>query len=63
MITVGFVPPDWVSGYTDKRYNILDFPKVKAAVKTILNDPDKWIADHPVVTTSGGASDCWKTSN
>jgi polyisoprenyl-teichoic acid--peptidoglycan teichoic acid transferase len=63
MITVGFVPPDWVSGYTDKRYNILDFPKVKAAVKTILNDPDKWIADHPVVSTGGSASDCWKTSN
>ena len=65
MITVGFTPPDWVSGYTDKRYNILDFPKVKAAVKTILNDPDKWIADHtPVSTGSGGsASDCWRTSN
>jgi LCP family protein required for cell wall assembly len=64
MITVGFTPPDWISGYTDKRYNILDFPKVKAAVKTILNDPDKWIADHPAVSTSGGsASDCWRTSD
>jgi LCP family protein required for cell wall assembly len=64
MITVGFTPPDWISGYTDKRYNILDFPKVKAAVKTILNDPDKWITDHPVVNTGGGsASDCWKTSD
>jgi len=59
MITVGFTPPDWISGYTDKRYNVLDFPKVKAAVKLILNDPDQWIEDHPVVTTGGGASDCW----
>jgi LCP family protein required for cell wall assembly len=60
MITVGFTPPDWISGYTDKRYNILDFVKVKAAVKLILTNPDKWITDHPAVGTSGGASDCWK---
>jgi LCP family protein required for cell wall assembly len=60
MITVGFTPPDWISGYNSKRYNILDFPKVKAAVKTILNDPETWIEAHPTVSTSGGASDCWK---
>ncbi len=62
MITVGFTPPDWISGYVNGT-NVLDFPKVKAAVKTILNDPDQWIADHPAVATSGGASDCWTLGN
>jgi anionic cell wall polymer biosynthesis LytR-Cps2A-Psr (LCP) family protein len=33
MIAMGFTPPDWISGYTEKRYNVLDFPKVKAAVR------------------------------
>ncbi len=47
MISVGFTPPDWISGYNAKRYNVLDFVKVKAAVKTILNDPQAWIAAHP----------------
>lgn len=60
MITVGFTPPDWISGYTEDRYNVLDFPKVKAAVKVILNDPDKWIADHaPTEPSTSKASDCW----
>ena len=62
MITLGFTPPDWVSGYVNGT-NVLDFPKVKAAVKFILNNPDAWIAAHPAVTTTGGASDCWKVSN
>ncbi len=39
MITVGFTPPDWISGYVNGT-NVLDFPKVKAAVKSILADPD-----------------------
>ncbi len=63
MITLGFTPPDWISGYTEKRYNVLDFPKVKAAVKAILNDPDQWIADHPTTTSDDGASSCWKISD
>jgi polyisoprenyl-teichoic acid--peptidoglycan teichoic acid transferase len=62
MITVGFTPPDWVSGYVNGT-NVLDFVKIKAAVKTILNSPDSWIAAHPAVTTTGGASDCWKAAN
>ncbi len=61
MITVGFTPPDWVSGYVNGT-NVLDIVKIKAAVKTILTDPDKWIAEHPTVAETGGASDCWKTT-
>jgi hypothetical protein len=59
---VGFTPPDWISGYTSKRYNVLDFPKVRAAVKTILSDPQAWIAAHPTATASGGSSDCWRAT-
>jgi polyisoprenyl-teichoic acid--peptidoglycan teichoic acid transferase len=59
MITLGFTPPDWISGYNAKHTNVLDFPKVRAAVKSILADPQAWVAAHPA-TTSGGASDCWK---
>jgi polyisoprenyl-teichoic acid--peptidoglycan teichoic acid transferase len=62
MITLGFTPPDWVSGYVSGT-NVLDFPKVKAAVKSIVTDPDAWIAAHPAVTTTGGASDCWKVTD
>jgi polyisoprenyl-teichoic acid--peptidoglycan teichoic acid transferase len=60
MIAVGFTPPDWIKGYNAKRYNVLDLVKVKAAVKTIINDPQAWIAAHPTAVTSGGASDCWR---
>ncbi len=63
MISVGFTPPDWISGYTDKRYNVLDFVKVKAAVKTIVKTPDVWIAEHPAVAAAGGTSDCWKITD
>ena len=62
MITVGFTPPDWISGYANGS-NVLDFPKVKAAVASILADPDAWITAHTSPTTTGGASDCWKIGN
>jgi hypothetical protein len=57
---VGFTPPDWISGYTEKRYNVLDFPKVKAAVQKIIKTPDVWITEHPAAVSAGGTSDCWK---
>jgi LCP family protein required for cell wall assembly len=63
MIAVGFTPPDWISGYTEKRYNVLDFPKVKAAVQKIVKTPDVWIAEHPAVAAAGGTSDCWKITD
>jgi LCP family protein required for cell wall assembly len=60
MISVGFTPPDWVSGHNAANYNILDIPKIKVAVKTVLNDPDAWVAAHPPVAAGGSSSDCWK---
>jgi LCP family protein required for cell wall assembly len=63
MIAVGFTPPDWISGYTEKRYNVLDFPKVKAAVQKIVKTPDVWIAEHPAAVSAGGSSDCWKIAD
>jgi LCP family protein required for cell wall assembly len=62
MITVGFTPPDWISGYSARSYNVLDLPKVRAAVKTILNDPQAWIDAHPAATGTSGASNCWTVS-
>ena len=62
MITVGFTPPDWVSGYVNGT-NVLDFPKVKAAVQPILTAPDSWIAAHPTVGATGAAPECWKGAN
>jgi LCP family protein required for cell wall assembly len=62
MIALGFTPPDWISGYHN-GLNVLDFPKVQAAVQSILNDPDGWIAEHPPTTATGGASDCWRATD
>ena len=62
MITVGFTPPDWVAGLVNGT-NVLDFPKVKAAVQTILTAPDSWIAAHPTVGATGAAPECWKGAN
>jgi LCP family protein required for cell wall assembly len=59
MITLGFTPPDWISGHNSGGYNLLDIPKIKAAVKTILADPQAWIDAHPPTVASGEASDCW----
>ncbi len=62
MIAMGFTPPDWVSRYNAKGYNVLDVVKIKAAVKAILADPAAWAAAHPTAITNGGSSDCWKVA-
>jgi LCP family protein required for cell wall assembly len=62
MIALGFTPPDWTSGRIN-GLNVLNLPKVEAAVTSVLSDPDAWIAAHPPVSTSNGSSDCWKGSN
>jgi LCP family protein required for cell wall assembly len=62
MIAIGFTPPDWVADYSAKGYNVLDFAKVKAAVKAVLDDPAAWVAAHPAATTNGGSSDCWRVA-
>ena len=62
MIAMGFTPPDWVNGTSAKGYHVLDFPKVKAAVKAVLADPAAWIAAHPAATANEGSSDCWRVA-
>jgi anionic cell wall polymer biosynthesis LytR-Cps2A-Psr (LCP) family protein len=62
MIAVGFTPPDWISGYNARRYNVLDIPKIQAAVRTITTNPAAWIAEHPTALQNGGSSDCWKVT-
>ena len=60
MITVGFAPPDWTSGYSNGM-NVLDTSKIHEAVRTILTAPDRWVAQHPAVVTEGStvSSACW----
>jgi polyisoprenyl-teichoic acid--peptidoglycan teichoic acid transferase len=63
MISVGFVPPDYISGRNAERYPILDLAKVRQTVKTVLDDPEQWLLDHPPTPTSGDSPDsCWKIS-
>jgi LCP family protein required for cell wall assembly len=63
MISVGFVPPDYVSGRTPERYPILDLAKVKQTVRTILERPEQWLAEHAPTPTSGESpNSCWKIS-
>jgi polyisoprenyl-teichoic acid--peptidoglycan teichoic acid transferase len=59
MITVGFIPPDYITGRNSLGYNILDLELVQATVRQILDHPEEVLA-------TGGAgmnldtSDCWK---
>ncbi len=64
MISVGFVPPDYISGRTAERYPILDLAKVRQTVRTIIEQPDKWLAEHAPTSTPTGTSpnSCWQIS-
>jgi polyisoprenyl-teichoic acid--peptidoglycan teichoic acid transferase len=62
MISLGLGPPDYVSGQNAKRYNLPNIPAMKAAVKAIITNPAKWVADHTTSTgqtSAGTASDCY----
>lgn len=64
MISVGFVPPDYISGRTAERYPILDLAKVRQTVRTVLQHPEEWLAAHAPAPTSGASSNsCWKISD
>lgn len=61
MISVGFVPPDYISGRNAESYPILDLVKVRQTVRSILDDPEQWLLDHPPTPTSGDSpKSCWK---
>jgi hypothetical protein len=61
---VGFVPPDYISGRNAERYPILDLPKVRQTVRTVLDHPEQWLAEHPPTPTSGDSpNSCWKITD
>jgi LCP family protein required for cell wall assembly len=51
MIALALAPPDYITGSKANLYNIPNIPAIKAAVKSILADPDQWIVDHAQVST------------
>ncbi len=71
MIALALAPPDYISGSKANRYNIPNIPAIKASVKSILTDPEQWIADHADDSTQRNGArqndleairDCYKVS-
>ncbi|MCL5735535.1 MAG: LCP family protein [Actinobacteria bacterium] len=58
MIAVGFSPPVYNISRSTQGTDVLDIPLIQKTVQTILESPDKWIAEHPAASKSG--SDCYK---
>ncbi len=59
MLTIGFTPPDYITGRNELGYNILDRELVQYTVREIIRNPDR------VLETQGSdanvdTSDCWK---
>jgi LCP family protein required for cell wall assembly len=61
MISVGFTPPDYISGRNAARYNLPNIPLIKSTTQKVLNDPEAWIAAHPAATTAGSGG-CYKVA-
>jgi LCP family protein required for cell wall assembly len=59
MITVGFVPPKYITGRNSLGYNILDLELVQATVKQIIDSPEEVLATMGS-DSSLDTSDCWK---
>jgi polyisoprenyl-teichoic acid--peptidoglycan teichoic acid transferase len=59
MISIGFVPPDYISGQNAQGYNKPNLPLIKQTVKTVLQHPDQWLASHPVSAASAGG-ECYR---
>jgi hypothetical protein len=60
LITIGFTPPDFITGRNSLGYNILDLDLVRATVRKIIEHP----AEVRAAQESGSdvdTSDCWKT--
>jgi LCP family protein required for cell wall assembly len=59
LITVGFTPPDFITGRNSMGYNILDLKLVQATVRKIIERPaEARAAQDP--DTNVDAADCWK---
>lgn len=61
MISLGFVPPDYISGRSALGLNILDIPLIKKTVRAIIDTPDAWLKAHPA-SGPAGSSECYKVT-
>ncbi len=60
MVSVGFGPPDYITGRNELNYNILDTELVQATVQEYINDPETVLERQKAVAEETGGSDCWK---
>lgn len=58
MITIGFVPPKFITGRNSMGYNILDLELVHSTVRQIIEHPEEVLATEGV-DTGVDESDCW----
>jgi LCP family protein required for cell wall assembly len=61
MISVGFGPPDYITGQNAAGYNIPNLPVIRNSVQAVITDPVQWIADQPPSTTAG-PGDCYRVA-
>jgi polyisoprenyl-teichoic acid--peptidoglycan teichoic acid transferase len=59
MLTVGFTPPQYVTGRNSLGYNILDLELVQATVRQIIDDPEQALINLGS-DANLDTSDCWK---
>lgn len=60
LITVGFAPPDYITGRNRMGYNILDLDLVQTTVRQIIENPDAVLSAMDPETVIDD-SDCWRT--
>ena len=59
MLTVGFTPPNYISGRNELGYNILDQELVQAAVRRWIEDPQTVLGSRNL-DIDMDTTDCWK---
>ncbi len=60
MVSVGFGPPDYISGRNELNYNILNTELVHATVQEYMNNPEKILEAQKAEAEATGGSDCWR---
>ena len=60
MVSVGFGPPDYITGRNELNYNILDTELVQATVQEYINDPETVLERQKAQAEETRGSDCWK---
>ena len=59
MLTVGFTPPDYITGRNELGYNILDLELVQATVRQFIEYPEQVLEAQGAETGMDNA-ECWK---